>query len=232
MFARLIAALLLALAGPCLTCCAEELQNPSAAVKVVDARIVTREAGHDVLVTVLGSLKNETGQSVSNLVVEAKLLDAQGKLVDVLTDSLYGIVVMPGDQVAFRLQRIPAAAASPASYAQVQARVTSGESQEAAQPRRETGWGWNRHTFMSLVSNWGPVLLLIAALVWLVWVLWRVSNKKSPLTQRADEQLKLIAAQNALIAEQRVLLQRQVAALEKLARIAPPAPSVGAPPPA
>jgi hypothetical protein len=211
MFARLAAALLLALAAPCLTCGAAVLENPGDAVKVVDARIITRQQeGRDNVVTVLGSLKNETGQPVSALAVEARLLDAQGQLVDVLTDKFYDIAIMPGEQAAFRLQ---GSAASPlAAYAQVQARVTSGERREAEPPKAQSGWGWNRDTLMSLLVSWGPMLLLIA--VWIVFIRL-ASSKKSP-------QLNLIAEQNALV-------QRQAAALEKLVEIAS---GKTAPPPA
>jgi hypothetical protein len=96
------AALLLMLALSGLAYCAAalaeqtELTNPDAAVKVVDARFILGQpkAGEQG-VTVLGNLKNETGQPVSDLVVEARLLDAQGQVVDVLTDKVYPIVVMP-----------------------------------------------------------------------------------------------------------------------------------------
>jgi len=211
MFKRLIAALLLTLAWPCMACRAAELENPGAAVKVVDAKIVLRETDKNVNVTVLGNLKNETHQSVNSITVEAKLLDAQGQVVDVLNEQLYGIVVMPGDQVAFRIQG--RGASPPASYAQVQARVTSGESQ---QPQAQAKTGWWINTIWSLFMNWGPILLFIG--VWLFFIR-RFAGKKTPVI---GEQFKLIAEQNAL-------LQRQAAALEKLAKIAP---GETAPPPA
>ena len=205
MFRRLIAALLLTLVWPCMACCAAPLENPGAAVKVVDAKIVLRETDKSVYVTVLGSLKNETNQPVRSITVEAKLLDAQGQVVDVLTRYLDDIIVMPGDQVAFRIQDI--GASPPASYAQVQARVTSGYDQRPqTQPKTKADSGVN--SILSLIISYGPVLLLVG--IWLLFMKRIGGGKKS------------------LFAEQNALIQRQAVALEKLAKIAP---SETAPPP-
>jgi len=210
---RWLAILLFVLAGPCLAANWAgwtELENP-AAIKVLDAKIVTRQMERGMLVTVLGNLKNEGAQSVTGLTLEAKLLDAQGQLVDVLTTGdLYHITVMPGDQIAFRLQG--AGAALPASYAQVQVRVTGGWQQKQEKFVRSEAPGAGAILLWMAVSripSWVTMLLLLVVLVWFishwrsVWVISRLKREKS------------------LQAEQITLIQRQVAVLEKLARIAP-----------
>lgn len=127
---------------PCLAYCAAGSEN--AAVKVVDSKVVTRQSGDYLGVTVLGNLKNETNRPVSDMVVEARLIDVQGKLVDVLTEKFYGMVVMPGEQIAFRLQNTAASPLAAYARAQVQARVTSDSRRDEpnSQPKAETSLGW------------------------------------------------------------------------------------------
>jgi hypothetical protein len=183
---------LLLFSWPTLACCSDELENPGAAVKVVDTQFVTGEESENPMasLTVLGALKNETKQSVNNIVVEAKLLDSNGQVVDVLNEELYGIVVMPGDQVMFRIQGFRA---SPkASYAQVQARVTSARS-DSTGTKSKVDW-------LGGLAMWWPLFVLVAVLIWL--------SRKS----RCDVR-KSVAMQ----AEGVALMQRKVAALEKIA---------------
>jgi len=179
-------------------CCDAELKDPSASVRVLQPIIKVQRHDAGLVVTVLGELENTTEATVDDLVVEARIADANGQVADVLTQSLYGIVVPPGQRVAFRLQ---APAASPeASYSSVKARVTSGEGHRPS-PRGSDGKD-RESALLSFLVSWGPMLLLI--LVWVV-LARKYSGKGSP-QQRLVE----------LMVEQNALLARQASAIESI----------------
>lgn len=212
MMKRALVTMLMAAAGSCWAYGGEPLKDPSAAVQVVNAqvRVTPTQDKCCTSVAVLGEFKNLTPTSVSDLVVEARLLDAKGQLIDVLTESVFGVVVMPGDQVAFKLNGKGISA--PETYAQVQARVTSGEASKAEdkpipKPRVEPK-GWYQRWGEPLLISWGPMLLLIG--VW-VAVLRNGGGKKS----QGNRTLALIEEQNALIARQAVALETLAASMPK-----------------
>jgi hypothetical protein len=198
MFKKILAVSLIAMTGSAFACCNSELKYPDEAVKVVGPTVTTSKTDGPLLVTVLGTFQNTTEHPVSELVVEAKLIDSTGKTVDVLTQPVYGIVVPAGHQVAFRMQA--PAAAKESAYASVQARVTSGESHLPSQPRAEQK---DENPYIAFLVSWGPMLLLIA-----VWIFWarKYSGKGSPQHRSLD-----------LIAEQNVMLAKQLTAIESIA---------------
>ena len=192
------------------------LENASAAVQVVDAQLRTAEAPRGAGVTVLGELKNVTAIPVSDLVVEAKLLDAQDQLVDVLTEPVYGIVVMPGEQVAFRIHGL--GTATRASYAKVQARVTSGETLRPVKAKAAAPAGWYQRWGKNLLFSWGPMVLLLA--VWFALMRYG-AGRKSPTNRTMDlmaEQVAQFQRQIDVLGEQNALMARQAVALETLAQ--------------
>jgi hypothetical protein len=182
-------------------CCDIELKEPSTAVQVIAPSFTATKTDGPALLTVLGTFRNTTESTVSDLVVEAKLLDASGKVIDVLTQPVYGVLVQAGQDVAFRMQG--AAAEQPSAYASVQARVTSGETQQSRQPRAEKDDGTQ---LSSLLMSWGPMLLLIV-----VWIY--MARKYSGKGSVQDRTLDLIAEQNAI-------LSKQLAAIESIAAAA------------
>ncbi len=200
MLKHLLAISLFTMAGTAFACCNSELKAPSSAVKVIDPTFSVRMAESRPVVTVLGTFQNTTENTVGSLVVEAKLTDSAGKLVDVLTEALYGINVPAGQQVAFRMQG--AAAANESAYAGVQARVTSGETQQA-KPRGEQK---TDNRFVSFLITWWPVLLVV--LVWL-YLIRKQTGKNSPQNRALN-----------LIAEQNIILTKQLAAIETIAAAA------------
>lgn len=210
MMKRALVAMLMAAAGSCWAYGGEPLKDPSAAVQVVNAQVRVTPAKDKCCtnVAVLGEFKNLTPTPVSELVVEAKMLDATGQTIDVLTQSVYGVVVMPGDQVAFKVSGNGASA--PEAYAQVQARVTSGEAGEVEDVPNLRGEpvGWFQSWGEPLLISWGPMLLLIG--VW-VAVLRNGGGKKS----QGNRTLALIEEQNALIARQAVALETLAASMPK-----------------
>jgi ATP-dependent Zn protease len=194
---KLFVILGMAVAADAFACADHELQDPSAAVQVVNASVNTTKTDGPLVVTVIGELKNVTSNKIDSLVIEAKVTDASGKVVDVLTESMYGLVAPAGQQVAFRLQG--QAATSAASYAGVQVRVVNGESHSPSGTRSgATQW-------KELAMSWGPMVLLV-----LVWIF--LARKHSGKGSHQDKMLSAVVEQNAL-------LTRQSAAIETMAAV-------------
>jgi ATP-dependent Zn protease len=186
---------------PVATACIEhDLENPGL-VQVLQPTITATKTDGPVLVTVIGTFKNTSPHTVENLVVEAKLTDAQGKVIDVLSQPVYGVTVPSGQEVAFRVQG--QAAAPQASYTGVQARVTSGEAHIARQNRAQTK---EASPWLDVLVSWGPMILLI--------VVWVVLARK--YSGRGSTQDKMLLAVN----EQNTLLARQLSAIEAIAQAA------------
>ena len=195
---NLIPLLFVLLASRAVACADHDLPNPNSSVQVVEATVTTSRTEGPLFVTVLGSIKNVTGSKIDNLVVEAKIIDTSGKVVDVLSQPIYGLVVPAGQQVAFRLQGT--AAAKEVLYAGVQMRVVSAEA-HAPSVARVTKQESNQ--FVDFLISWGPMLLLIA-----VWIL--LARKYSG---KGSTQAKMLVA----VGEQNALIAKQIAAIEAIA---------------
>lgn len=196
-----LAPLLALVLSNALACAEHDLPDAGSSVQVAETSVITSKNDGPLLVTVLGTLKNTTGKRIENLVIEAKLTDASGKVIDVLSERVYGLVVPAGQDVAFRLQA--PAAAGPDAYAGARARVVSAEAHAPFTPRAAKSVP---HPVIDLLVSWGPMILLIA--VWL-FMMRRYSGKGST-------QDKMLAA----IGEQNTLLARQIAAIESIAAAA------------
>lgn len=171
-------------------CADHDLKDPSTSVQIVDAAVNTSKSDGPLFVTVLGAFKNITESKIDNLVVEAKLTDSSGKVIDVLSQPIYGLVVPAGQQVAFRLQG--PAAATQGAYVGVQARVVSAEAHAPSAPRAGK---LEANRFIDFLVSWGPMLLLIA-----VWIF--LARKYSGKGSTQDKMLAAINEQNALLAKQ------------------------------
>lgn len=185
-------------------CVDHQLRDAAASVQVVEPSVTAAQRDGCVLLTVLGSVKNNGGERVESLLVEAKLKDASGKTIDVISQPVHGLVVPAGQQVAFRL--LAPAAAAPAMYAGVEARVVSAEAHVPFVPPPPARAENEPNVFVSLLVSWAPMLLLIA-----VWVL--LARKFSGKGSTQDKMLTAIGEQNALLA-------RQIAAIEAIASAA------------
>lgn len=203
---RLLVVVLSAVGLSALACEGQPLEQAEALVQVVDATVQTSTSQGPLMVTVLGTLRNQHGERVENLMLEARLTDASGKVVDVLSQPLYGLVVPASGQIAFRLQG--SAAVNAAVYAGVKARVVSAESHAGLVSPSHHG---NAERNWNIAVAWGPMLLLIA-----VWILLARRYNGKGSTQ--DKLLDAMGEQNALLA-------RQAAAIERMAASA--APPVG-----
>lgn len=195
---RIFVTLLLAAAFAAHACNDHELQQPNSALHVVNTAVSTAKADGPMLVTVIGELKNTTTDKIDNLVLEAKLTDASGKVIDVLSEPMYGLVVPSGEQVSFRLQG--AAATTQATYANAQVRVVSAEAHAASVNKSPNNGG---RRIWELAVSWGPMLLII--------VVWIVLARK--YSGKGSNQDKMLSAIN----EQNMLLSRQSAAIESIA---------------
>jgi ATP-dependent Zn protease len=198
---KLVSLPLLLLASHTLACADHELPDPSASVQIVEATVSTSKTDGPLFVTVLGSFKNTTGSKIDSLVVEAKLTNSSGKVIDVLSQPVYGLVVPAGQQVAFRLQG--PAAVKEGLYAGVQARVVSAEAHAPSTPRAAKQ---ESNRVIDFLASWGPMLLLIA-----VWIF--LARKYSGKGSTQEKMLVAIGEQNALLA-------KQISAIEVIASAA------------
>jgi ATP-dependent Zn protease len=197
----LLSVLSLLLASNTLAACAKDLQDPSNDVQVVEASVTTTKTDGPVFVSVIGELRNTTNNKIDELVIEAKLTNSKGKVIDVISEPVYGLVVPAGQQVAFRLQG--PAAADQGSYSGVTARVISGTSNA---PSALSSSAQKSFKYLEILISWAPMIFLI-----LVWVV--LARKYSG---KGSNQEKMLAA----IGEQNALLEKQIAAIETIASAA------------
>jgi hypothetical protein len=187
---KVIPAIALLLSINTFACVDHSLLQPDSALQVLNTSVSTASVQGPMLVTVIGELKNTTANKIDSLILEAKMTDASGKVIDVLSESVYGLVVPPGEQVSFRLQG--AAATTSAKYANAQVRVVSAEAHPMASAQPSPSL-FNRLTEIAI--SWGPMILLL-----LVWVF--LARKYSGKGSTQDKMLKALVEQNALLTQQ------------------------------
>lgn len=197
----LLSLLLVVLASNAFAACDQDLQDPNSQVQVVGASVTTTKTDGPVFVSVIGELRNTTNNKIDELVIEAKLTNSKGKVIDVISEPVYGLVVPAGQQVAFRLQA--PAAADQSSYSGVTVRVISGNSNAPSAPSTSAQ---KSSKYLEVLVSWAPMILLI-----LVWVV--LARKYSG---KGSNQEKMLAA----ISEQNALLAKQIAAIEAIASAA------------
>jgi ATP-dependent Zn protease len=175
-----------------------DLTNPSQSLKVTDSTFTIIPIEGRQTLTVIGTFKNTTANKIDNIVVEAKFMDLNKKVVDVMTQPVYGIVVPANQEVSFRLQGL--LGASQNSYSVMEARVSSGETHIERQASKKKS---EDSLFMNLLVSWGPMLLLIGT--W-IFFMKKSDGKNSAQNRTLD-----------LIAEQNLLFTKQLSAIENIA---------------
>lgn len=145
------------------------------------------------IVTTLAVLANNTGSCVDNIVVEVRHFNSAGAMINAQTESLYGVIIPSHKEAAINIRT--EATKQESEYASTKLRVVSVDERVTNEPKKRH---WAIELFFSLL----PILLLIG--VWLYFIK-KSQNKSSP----QQKTIQLIEAQN-------VILERQVAALEKL----------------
>lgn len=198
---KLIVISLALLALKATACADHNFPEAGSSIQVTEASWSTSKNDGPLILTVLGTLKNPTNNRVENLVVEAKLTDRNGKLIDVLTEHVYGLVIPAGQQVAFRLQS--SAAASQSAYTAVEARVISAEAHppQAPRPAKE-----ERNAVLEYIITCIPMVIFIG-----VWIF--LTRKYSGKGSIQDKVLTAISNQNSL-------LTKQINAIESIAAAA------------
>ncbi|WP_157615512.1 hypothetical protein [Rhizobacter sp. Root404] len=153
-------------------------------------------------ITTLATLKNSSSGCLQSVVIEAKYFDDRGLMIDTVTQPIYGIVVMPNQEVAFRIRD---AAARPKSFYSTQAlRVVSADAGSARNSRSLP----ISKSIIDFLASWGPALLLIA--VW-TYLVHRMKQKDSP----QGRTIALFEQQNALLDTQNHLLSSIAASLKQ-----------------
>jgi ATP-dependent Zn protease len=176
------------------------IDDPSSVLKISDTTLsYSKDDGHNI-VTTIGMLKNLSDSRAEELVVEVKYFDQAKKLIDTITQPLYGIVLPPSQEVTFRVR--DSADKSKDSYVSSEVRVISAEHRIAHKSKDF------KSLFLDFFISWGPMLLLIG--VWIFFI--RKMNRKDSPQKRSVE---LIEQQNATLARQLEVLERLAIAIEK-----------------
>jgi len=164
-------------------------------VSVIGLSLTYSKSEGTSFVTTIGTIKNSSELLIEDLVVEVKYFNADQKLIDVVTQPVYGLVVPASQEVAFRIRDV--ADKPKAAYVSNTVRVISAEQRATQQSQpAQPSFSWSE-----LLVSWGPMLLLIG--VWIIFM--RKMNKKGSPQVRTIE---LIERQNAI-------LERIAAAAEK-----------------
>jgi ATP-dependent Zn protease len=136
--------------------------------------------------------------------MEVKYFDADKKLIDVVTQPLYGVVVPPSQEVAFRVR--DAADKPKTSYVSNSVRVVSAE-QRAPQRQQSSERAPQRQQSSQSSFSWSELLISSAPLLLLIGVmLFSIRSMNSPLIRNVE-----------LMEKQNALLERLAVAAEKLA---------------
>ena len=173
-------------------------------LQVTESSLNFSQDNGEKVITTIGKMKNAAAARAEEIVVEVKYFDAKNRLVDVVTQPLFGVVVPASQEVAFRVR--DAADKPKEAYASSTVRVVSAEQRivRPAKPKQST-FSWTE-----LLVSWAPMLLLIA--VW-IYFMRKYTRKDSP--QRRS--VELIEQQNTTLARQLEVLERLAAAAEKAA---------------
>ena len=166
-------------------------------VSIVDTSLSYGQSEGTSFVTTIGSIRNTSDALIDDIVVEVKYFNAEKKLIDVVTQPIYGLVVPASQDVAFRVRDV--ADKPKSSYASSAVRIVSANERVTRQPQpKVSSFSWT-----DLLASWGPMLLLIA--VWIFFM--RKMNKKGSPQVRTLE----------LIEKQNIVLDRIATAAEKAA---------------
>jgi hypothetical protein len=173
-------------------------------VSVTDTSISSSRNGNALVVTTIGTIRNSSEALLEDIVMEVKYFDADKKLIDVVTQPLYGVVVPPSQEVAFRVR--DAADKPKTSYVSNSVRVVSAE-QRAPQRQQSSERAPQRQQSSQSSFSWSELLISSAPLLLLIGVmLFSIRSMNSPLIRNVE-----------LMEKQNALLERLAVAAEKLA---------------
>lgn len=198
----LLFATLFSFSIPAFAACSQRLPFDSATVSIIDTSLTYTQGEGPPFITTIGAIKNSSESFIEDIVVEVKYFNADKKLIDVITQPIYGLVVPASQEVAFRIRDV--ADKPKTAYVSNSIRVVSAEQRPTPQPQaKQSSFSW-----ADLLASWGPMLLLIA--VW-VFFMRRMNKKGSPQVRTVE----LIEKQNAVL--ERLAKAAEKAASDKLA---------------
>ena len=143
----------------------------------------------------LVNVKNSSDTSAYNIVLEAKFLDSANKVIDVITQENYGIVVPAGKDVLLKLR--DSISGAQVSYSKVEVRVLSADFRAPKSAFGSANPNNTKNAMIEFLISWGPMLLLIA--VW-IYMMRKYSNGyQNKVLQFMDKQNELIAKQAAAL---------------------------------
>ena len=152
--------------------------------------------------TVLGKATNTGHRKLDHAVFEARFFDASGKLIDAFNDSTFSLGLLPGQEIMVRIS--DQARYAPDRYASAQIRLASGKFENVEPPSDSTCHSGIPAILIQLFMSWGPILMLIGVWLWLI----KRSNASNYQNRLID-----------LMKEQNQTLERQAAAIEKIAQM-------------
>ncbi|MDR2364265.1 MAG: hypothetical protein LBD68_00195 [Zoogloeaceae bacterium] len=198
--------LLPGMGGAAQICSVETLKT--LAVEEVQVRF-TKERG-DAHVETIGILRNKGQEKVEDIRLVTRHLDAEGRLLDVQQNYLYGVTLAPGEDMPFRFRQFatqpqPAYASHDTRVAGAYCAYNEAEETEVASASGKTSDSILGKLGKLLADVW-PILLLIAVLF---LVTRKYSGARSPVVQAQERQLKFVERQLELMERQIALLERQ-----------------------
>ena len=166
-------------------------QDPSRLIEAKDTKIQFTRNNENLYVHILGKFFNKSQYPVHDIVVEAQFLDENGELIDVISESLYSVVVPAENEAAFKIQDM--AINTESHYKNYKINILSAEEDKPCAKRNN----FTDNPWMKALISWFPFLILIAA--WGFFIN-RSSGKKSPQKKTLlliEEQNKLFEQLNA-----------------------------------
>lgn len=167
---------------------------------VVSQSLNFTESDSLLLVNTLGTLRNASAECFDEVVVEVKYFDVNSKLIDTITQPLYGVVVPGNQEVAFRVR--DAAAQAKGAYASQSVRIVSANARGGRTTKQSP-----QSKLIDVLISWAPMLLLIGA-----WAFFMARMKRRDSPQ--GRILTMFEEQNLILASQSELLARIASALE------------------
>ena len=156
----------------------------------------------------LGTINNSSSGCFDDVVVEVKYFDSAHKLVDTVVQPLYGLIVSPHGEAAFRV--LDTAARDKQAYASQEVRVLSAEPKFSRQKRKPT----LSSTLGDVLQSWGPMILMLAVFA---YFMRRTRRKDSP----QERTISLLQQQVELSQAQTQYLARLATALESVSSARP-----------
>jgi ATP-dependent Zn protease len=179
----------------------EQTEQLASKLTISDTSLNFSQADGFGTISIMGTIKNQSKFQAEDLVIEVKYFDQQGKKSDVVTQTLYGIVVPPSQEVDFRVR--DQADKSKEFYVTSSARIVS--AQPKCLPKSKTK---KNSLIVELLISWGPMLLLIG--VW-IFAMKKYSGKNSPQKQS----LSILEKQTEIISQQAGAIERIANAVDQ-----------------